>query len=89
MNINMGMRNSSTSEAADRHKIIAWYSPLNFFLRQEDIFSTHQEGTGKWFLESEKFMQWKSERGQVLWCQGIPGAGKTVIWYAALDQRRE
>ncbi|KAJ7816855.1 hypothetical protein B0H14DRAFT_3743119 [Mycena olivaceomarginata] len=39
---------------------IAWYSPLNFFLRQADVFSGHQSGTGAWFLQHKVFQEWKS-----------------------------
>ncbi|KAJ7776672.1 hypothetical protein B0H14DRAFT_2401560, partial [Mycena olivaceomarginata] len=62
-----------------RKKIIDWLSPLNFFVRQDDIFSTRQEGTGEWLLQEKKFRQWESFIGGVLWCRGIPGVGKTVL----------
>ncbi|KAJ7325953.1 hypothetical protein DFH08DRAFT_817030 [Mycena albidolilacea] len=38
---------------------IAWYSPLNLFLRQADVFSGHQSGTGAWFLQHKVFQEWK------------------------------
>ncbi|KAF8135843.1 hypothetical protein K438DRAFT_1640059, partial [Mycena galopus ATCC 62051] len=63
----------------DRDAVIEWYSPLIFSLRQEDIFSAYQPGTGEWFLRNEIFEEWKSGRGRVLWCHGMPGAGKTVL----------
>ncbi|KAJ7453550.1 hypothetical protein B0H11DRAFT_272721 [Mycena galericulata] len=65
---------------AKRDEIIEWCSPLNFFVRQADIFGTRQEGTGEWLLEDEKFTSWKSGTGKTLWCRGMPGAGKTVLW---------
>ncbi|KAF8145524.1 ankyrin repeat-containing domain protein [Mycena galopus ATCC 62051] len=63
----------------ERKKIIDWLSPLNFFVRQDDIFSTHQEGTGEWLLQKAQFKGWESSVGGVLWCRGIPGVGKTVL----------
>ncbi|KAJ7835018.1 hypothetical protein B0H14DRAFT_2450271 [Mycena olivaceomarginata] len=62
-----------------RDELIEWVSPLNFFPRQAEIFSTRQPGTGEWFLMDEKFQAWKSSPGGVLWCQGMPGAGKTIL----------
>ncbi|KAJ7325848.1 hypothetical protein DFH08DRAFT_711106, partial [Mycena albidolilacea] len=56
-----------------------WYSPLNFFLRQAHVFNGHQARTGAWFLEHEIFQEWKSMSGKILWCPGMPGAGKTVL----------
>ncbi|KAJ7795316.1 ankyrin repeat domain-containing protein [Mycena olivaceomarginata] len=66
-------------EDTKRRTIIEWLSPLNFFLRQQDISKTRQQGTGEWLLDDPKFKGWKSNPGQVLWCSGIPGAGKSVL----------
>lgn len=41
--------------------------------------SRRQEGTGKWFLESEKFQAWMRKKKETLFCPGIPGAGKTIM----------
>ncbi|KAJ7706814.1 ankyrin repeat-containing domain protein [Mycena rosella] len=66
-------------DAAEREKIIEWFSPLNFFLRQADISSTRQPGTGEWLLQDELFKEWKSGSVKTVWCRGMPGAGKTVL----------
>ncbi|KAJ6538461.1 ankyrin repeat-containing domain protein [Mycena vulgaris] len=71
-----------------RDEIIEWYSPLNFFLRQADIFNTRQPGTGRWLLEDDLFKAWKSGTGKVLWCPGMPGAGKTVLASVVVDHLR-
>ena len=61
-------------------KILDWLSPLEYCNKQRDIASKRHEGTGKWFLVSEKFTAWLSgSADNVLWCPGEPGAGKTVI----------
>ncbi|KAJ7658211.1 ankyrin repeat-containing domain protein [Mycena polygramma] len=65
--------------AAERHQILEWISPLNSFQRQVDIFSTSQPVTGQWLLTNPIFKEWQDGSGQVLWCRGIPGAGKTVL----------
>ncbi|KAJ7223968.1 ankyrin repeat domain-containing protein [Mycena rebaudengoi] len=67
------------NETAKRDKIIDWMSPLNPFRRHKDIFGTHQGGTGQWLLADVGFTTWKESVGGTLWCQGIPGAGKTVL----------
>ncbi|KAF7338853.1 hypothetical protein MSAN_02208300 [Mycena sanguinolenta] len=77
-----------SQDAADRDTIIGWYSPLNFFLRQADVFSTYQPGTGQWFLMNSTFQEWKAGKGKVLWCRGMPGAGKTVLLSAVIDHLR-
>ncbi|KAJ7136752.1 ankyrin repeat-containing domain protein [Mycena epipterygia] len=67
------------NEDVKRQMIIEWMSPINFFQRQADIFSNLQPGTGQWLLANPRFKNWESRPGQILWCRGIPGAGKTVL----------
>ncbi|KAJ7697694.1 ankyrin repeat-containing domain protein [Mycena rosella] len=62
-----------------RINIIEWLSPINFFQRQADIFRTLQAGTGQWLLADTQFKNWACGSGQMLWCHGMPGAGKTVL----------
>lgn len=62
-----------------------WLSPLAFSSRHQDIFSKHQEGTGQWLLEHETFVQWQTCHSRLLWCPGIPGAGKTVFSSIVVD----
>ncbi|KAJ7088330.1 hypothetical protein C8R44DRAFT_819435, partial [Mycena epipterygia] len=75
-------------EFAKRDRIIEWYSPLNFFPRQADIFNSRQPGTGEWLLEHDLFNEWKLGtnnpsdmwcKPKTIWCRGMPGAGKTVL----------
>ncbi|KAJ7880775.1 hypothetical protein B0H14DRAFT_1534396 [Mycena olivaceomarginata] len=68
-----------TMNPLERAHIIDWLSPINMFLRQADIFGTWQPGTGRWLLEHDSFGKWKSGTGGILWCKGMPGAGKTVL----------
>ncbi|KAJ7499628.1 hypothetical protein FB451DRAFT_958530, partial [Mycena latifolia] len=74
--------------AGKRDEIIEWYSPLNFFLRQADIFSTRQPGTGQWLLEDARFKAWISGTEKILWCRGMPGGGKTVLVSIVVDKLR-
>ncbi|KAJ7435630.1 hypothetical protein FB451DRAFT_1379315 [Mycena latifolia] len=66
-------------DAEKRQKILDWMSPLNFFQRQADVFGALQSGTGEWLLSNAVFQEWESGSGKVLFCHGIPGAGKTVL----------
>ncbi|KAJ7706722.1 ankyrin repeat-containing domain protein [Mycena rosella] len=75
-------------DSEQRDKILDWYSPLNFFLRQTDIFNAWQPGTGRWLLEADEFKDWKSGSGKMLWCRGIPGAGKTVLVSVVVENLR-
>ncbi|KAJ7094770.1 hypothetical protein C8R44DRAFT_951374, partial [Mycena epipterygia] len=72
----------------ERDQIIEWYSPLNFFLRQADIFNNRQPGTGQWLLEHDLFKKWESGTTNRIWCCGMPGAGKTVLVSIVVDHLR-
>ncbi|KAK7052678.1 ANK-REP-region domain-containing protein [Favolaschia claudopus] len=65
--------------ADEKNKILDWLTTINFFQHQNAIFETWQEGTGKWFLSLPEFKTWLSNSEKVLWCEGPPGAGKTVL----------
>jgi hypothetical protein len=63
----------STKPTIDKEclDIIAWLSPLDFWKKQNDVFVKHQEGTGKWMLDSKEFNDWLLGSGMTLWCPGI------------------
>jgi nucleoside phosphorylase len=54
-------------------------SSVNFWEKQKDVFTNAHEGTGTWVLDEPAFKSWLTGHDGVLWCQGIAGAGKTVL----------
>ncbi|KAJ7487066.1 ankyrin repeat domain-containing protein [Mycena latifolia] len=75
----VGQKEISNHNTERQQKILDWMSPLNFLQRQADVFGALQPGTGEWFLSNAVFQEWESGSGKVLFCPGIPGAGKTVL----------
>lgn len=71
-----------------RRAIISWLSPLEFWQKQENVFSDVHPGTGQWFLESEGFTRWLDGNPENLWCHGAPGSGKTVLASIAVNYLR-
>ena len=69
--------------------VIDWLTPLNFLSRQEAIIGHRSKGTGAWFLESETFNRWRTGDDLVMWCPGIPGAGKTFLASIVIEKLRE
>ncbi|KAK2880075.1 hypothetical protein FQN49_000589 [Arthroderma sp. PD_2] len=59
--------------------IIRWISPLAYRQRHGEILDGVQPGTGSWLLNHETFRSWVKGDIDVLWCPGIPGAGKTKL----------
>lgn len=61
-------------------------TPLEPRKRHQDIRLSRAKNTGTWLLGLESFCEWRDsdsvqENGYIFSCFGIPGAGKTVIWY--------
>jgi hypothetical protein len=50
--------------------ILRWLSPVNFWLKQEDVSKQREAGTGKWLLEEPDFLEWEKGNKEMLWCCG-------------------
>ncbi|RYP73885.1 hypothetical protein DL771_003327 [Monosporascus sp. 5C6A] len=65
---------------------------LDFFLRinpQPNLDTSirlRHPGTGEWLTESPGFREWLETAGSKMWLSGIPGAGKTVLAGAIIQQ---
>ncbi|KAF7541629.1 hypothetical protein G7054_g471 [Neopestalotiopsis clavispora] len=46
---------------------------------RQEIEATLERCTGQWLLDSPEYTKWKATKGKILFCHGIPGAGKTVL----------
>ncbi|KAJ6585683.1 hypothetical protein B0H19DRAFT_1110477 [Mycena capillaripes] len=67
-------------------KLEKWLGPLpNMKTKQHDTQSLRMEGTGDWFLDGLKFVDWQDNPG-TLWIQGNSGAGKSVLSSAVIDK---
>ena len=70
----------------DRLKILAWLSPLNFKAKHHDVLSNHHPGTGQWLFDTPEFISWRCGDSKAMWCNGIPGAGKTILASIVIDR---
>ncbi|KAF7349515.1 Pfs domain-containing protein [Mycena sanguinolenta] len=60
-------------------KLEKWLQfPPDMKQKQHDTEQLHMEGTGQWFLEDKRFIEWEDNPG-VLWVEGPSGAGKSVL----------
>jgi len=70
----------------ERSRILDWVTPTDFASLQSDLSDRRQAGTGRWLPESAEFRTWMQAKGQTLFCPGIPGAGKTILTSAVVDE---
>lgn len=67
------------TEDGERQKIFRWLTQNDFSIQQNESIKIHEKGTGQWFLDTDKFKRWIEDEKKILFCPGIPGAGKTII----------
>ncbi|KAL8834139.1 MAG: hypothetical protein Q9170_003886 [Blastenia crenularia] len=69
-----------TGELDDEYdKIRRWLSAPDASINFNAALKKRHADTGSWLLQSEKYIQWKTNRRSFLWLHGIPGCGKTVL----------
>ncbi|KAH0271012.1 Pfs, NACHT and ankyrin domain protein, partial [Aureobasidium melanogenum] len=69
----------SVEKIDQRARIVKWLSPSDPSANYNEALRQRHEGTGRWFLQSKAFEQWKRNPRSFLWLHGIPGCGKTVL----------
>ena len=71
----------------DSNSLLSRLTSVDFEAVHADVASRRTNGTGKWLLETHDFLHWM-ENSSVLWCQGIPGCGKTTLASIVVDTLR-
>lgn len=79
-----GLLQAQKSEHRD--DVLNWLSSTNYASQQHDYFRNRQPGTGQWLIDSNQYQMWLSTSKESIFCQGIPGAGKTVLTSMVIDQ---
>ncbi|KAI7978765.1 hypothetical protein EIK77_006985 [Talaromyces pinophilus] len=60
-------------------KIKQWLAPPDPSMNHKNAMQQCYEGSGRWFIRNEQFINWKTQRNSFLWLYGIPGCGKTIL----------
>lgn len=71
-----------------QQKVLDWLGQEGWRHPQDDHFAKCDSGTGRWLLDSPQFNEWITETEKTLLCQGLPGAGKTVMASLVIDHLR-
>jgi hypothetical protein len=69
----------------NKKQIISALSTLDFTPQLHYCLDTRLEGSGQWFIETQEFQTWLTKKGKTLLCQGVPGAGKTIMASLAVE----
>ncbi|KAF3229698.1 hypothetical protein TWF106_000148 [Orbilia oligospora] len=66
-------------DGEENWKILDWITPIDDSSRHNDTLNRREPGTGEWLLNSTEYQNWLNTAKEVLFCPGIPGAGKTIL----------
>uniref|UniRef100_A0A0B7JZL9 Uncharacterized protein n=1 Tax=Bionectria ochroleuca TaxID=29856 RepID=A0A0B7JZL9_BIOOC len=66
-------------------KILDWITNITYGNEHSDIRNKRLPKTSEWLLETEEYHDWVSNSGKTLYCEGMPGAGKTIIASIIVD----
>lgn len=75
------------SRSGEDHTMLSWFTPLQPEKTHLDTRERRLPGTGEWLLQKSEFKAWRDDTtaSKVLWCHGIPGAGKTILSSLVFD----
>ncbi|KAF4438202.1 ankyrin repeat [Fusarium acutatum] len=74
-----------SNQGEEELKILDWLQATDYTAEQESFFQQHQPGTGQQFTSSGEFERWLGTKNTMLFCSGMPGAGKTILTAITVD----
>ncbi|PKY07006.1 purine and uridine phosphorylase, partial [Aspergillus campestris IBT 28561] len=72
----------------ERQDILEFISTRDEGAVQADTLKQRHKGSGRYLLETEQFRSWV-DGSQILFCPGLPGAGKTVMTSIVVDHLQQ
>ncbi|KAF8527686.1 hypothetical protein JB92DRAFT_2865847 [Gautieria morchelliformis] len=67
-------------------KVYDWLAAPDHETKHRNARSMQQGMTGLWFVEDERFQEWREAPHSFLWLHGIPGAGKTILCSTIIEE---
>ncbi|KAH9985038.1 hypothetical protein BJV74DRAFT_988733 [Russula compacta] len=67
-----------------QEKFQSWLSPPDPSLNHNTACKTQHDGTATWLIQGDTFRDWK-KNGSLLWIRGNPGAGKSILCSAIVE----
>ena len=76
-------------EEKEKEDILNWLTSIDYSSQQSDFINRRTPGTGHWLLDSAEFREWVDTDSKILFCPGIPGAGKTILTSIVVEELYE
>ncbi|KAM0547820.1 hypothetical protein ACHAPJ_010166 [Fusarium lateritium] len=69
----------SRQHSQQKQATLDWLTGISFGAQHSDLLAKRQPGTCQWLLDSDEYCNWVGNSNEILFCPGIPGAGKTIL----------
>lgn len=81
------MIQSAWRQTDEERKCVQLFRQSNSYENQKNRTPKRVLETGKWFLENDKFLDWRENEGpDLLWLSAKPGSGKSVLAKTIIDE---
>ncbi|KAJ5986958.1 hypothetical protein N7451_011323, partial [Penicillium sp. IBT 35674x] len=81
------MMQSAWRQTDEERKCVQLFRQSNPYENQKNRTPKRVFETGKWFLENDKFLDWRENEGpDLLWMSAKPGSGKSVLAKTMIDE---
>ncbi|CAI7590585.1 unnamed protein product [Penicillium viridicatum] len=81
------MMQSAWRQTDEERKCVQLFRQSNSYENQKGRTPRRVLETGKWFLENDKFLDWRENEGpDLLWLSAKPGSGKSVLAKSIIDE---
>ncbi|KAJ5197517.1 hypothetical protein N7449_007996 [Penicillium cf. viridicatum] len=81
------MMQSAWRQTDEERKCVQLFRQSNSYENQKSRTPKRVLETGKWFLENDKFLDWRKNEGpDLLWLSAKPGSGKSVLAKTIIDE---
>ncbi|KAF9771002.1 hypothetical protein IL306_011376 [Fusarium sp. DS 682] len=73
----------------EKQAMLDWISSIDYIPQQNHLVSRLQANSRRWLFNSAEYQSWEKQKGQVLFCPGDPGTGKTFTTAIVLETLQE
>ncbi|KAG1819004.1 uncharacterized protein BJ212DRAFT_68873 [Suillus subaureus] len=73
-------------KAEERRKLLEWMSPVSCTDKHATCRGQRNPETGRWIFQNDQFLAWNNSDHALLWLNGQPGHGKTILASAIVDE---
>ncbi|KAL8870000.1 MAG: hypothetical protein Q9174_003850 [Haloplaca sp. 1 TL-2023] len=78
-------KTSTTQNVVLQESVFKWLSAPDPSINHSEAMSKQKNAKCRWFLECERYSNWKSEPHSSMWIHGRPGCGKTMLSSYIID----